>query len=176
MGLKRIETPLTADAVQSLKIGDRVLLSGTIYTARDQAHKRMAAAIENGKGLPFDITNAVVYYCGPAPARPGRVIGSCGPTTSSRMDAFSPALLKAGLRGMIGKGERGPEVVRAIKRYAGIYFAAVGGAGAYLAQQVTSARVIAYEDLGAEAVRRLVVRDFPLIVAIDAQGRNIFER
>lgn len=172
----KIETPLTSDKVKQLKAGDAVLLSGTIYTARDQAHKRMSAELSKGKKLPFDLRDAVIYYCGPAPARPGRPIGACGPTTSSRMDAFTPALLAAGLRGMIGKGERSKEVIRAMRRHAAVYFAAVGGAGALLARHVLSARVIAYEDLGTEAVRELVVKDFPLIVAIDAAGNNLYER
>lgn len=176
MKIQKVETPFTIEKARSLHAGDTVYLTGTVYTARDQAHKRMAAELARGKELPFDLRNAIIYYCGPTPARPGRVIGSCGPTTSSRMDAFTPALLAAGLRGMIGKGERGPDVIRALREHTGVYFAAVGGAGALLARHVTAARVIAYEDLGAEAIRELVVKDFPLIVAIDATGKDLYKR
>ncbi len=173
---KKLTTPLTQGKALSLKAGDRVLLSGTVYTARDQAHKRMTETLIEGRDLTFIPPGATIYYAGPAPARPGRPIGSCGPTTSARMDAFAPALMAAGVRGMIGKGERGGNVVDAIKTFKGVYFAAAGGAGALLARRVKSARVVAYEDLGPEAVRELVVDDLPLIVAIDAHGNNLFER
>lgn len=176
MKIRKVETPFTIEKARSLHAGDTVFLTGTVYTARDQAHKRMAAELARGTALPFDLRNAIIYYCGPTPARPGGVIGSCGPTTSSRMDGFTPALLAEGLRGMIGKGERGPEVIRAMRSHPSIYFAAVGGAGALLARHVTAARVIAYEDLGAEAIRELVVKDFPLIVAIDTTGKNLYKR
>ncbi|MDR0405974.1 MAG: Fe-S-containing hydro-lyase [Clostridiales bacterium] len=165
----RITAPLTAEAARELKAGDNVLISGTIYTARDAAHKRMTEE----DALPFDVKNAVIYYAGPAPARAGQVIGSCGPTTSGRMDAYAPALIAKGLTGMIGKGERSESVIAAMREHGAVYFGAVGGAGALIAKRVTAAEVIAYEDLGAEAVRRLTVVDFPAIVLIDARGNGI---
>ena len=158
-----------------LKAGESVLLSGTLYTARDAAHKRMVDAIERGEKLPFDIKGQTLYYTGPSPAPPGRVIGSAGPTTSSRMDEFTPRLLAAGLKGMIGKGPRSPEVREAIKKYRAVYFAAVGGAGALLSKTIVSAVVVAYEDLGPEAVLRLEVKDFPAIVINDISGRDLYE-
>ncbi len=173
--VKRINTPLTEDIVMSLKAGDNVLLSGIIYTGRDAAHKRFIQALEKGEGLPFDINGAVIYYVGPAPAKPGQPIGSAGPTTSYRMDAYTPALLDIGLKGMIGKGPRGEKVIESMKKNHAIYFAAIGGAAALIAKSVKEAEVVAYEDLGPEAVRKLVVEELPLIVAIDAHGNNLYE-
>ena len=175
MAAKRIETPLTEEKARALRSGDSVLLSGTIYTARDAAHKRIVEAMEKGEPLPFDPENAVIYYVGPTPARPGQAIGSAGPTTSYRMDAYSPALIARGQRGMIGKGKRGPAVVEAMKQHGAGYFGAIGGAGALLSKCVRSAEVIAYDDLGAEAVRRLTVEDLPLTVVIDCEGNNLYE-
>ena len=172
---KRISLPLTEDVAMSLKAGDEVLLSGVVYTSRDAGHKRMCEALERGEALPFDPQDATIYYVGPAPARPGRIIGSAGPTTSGRMDAYAPRMMEAGIRGMIGKGARLPEVVEAMKRHHAVYFGAVGGAGALLAGCVKEAELIAYEDLGAEALRRLVVEDMPLTVVIDCQGTNLYE-
>lgn len=172
---KVIHAPLRQEEIAALRAGDSVLLSGTIYTGRDAAHKRLCALIEEGKPLPFQMKNQVIYYAGPCPAKPGDVIGSCGPTTSYRMDAYAPALCDLGLIGMIGKGQRGEAVVDAIRRNGGVYFAATGGAGALIAASVTSARVIAFEDLGTEAIRELTVENLPLIVAIDAHGGNLYE-
>ncbi|MDO5300042.1 MAG: Fe-S-containing hydro-lyase [Clostridia bacterium] len=172
---KAIHAPLREEEVASLRAGDSVLLSGTIYTGRDAAHKRLCALIEEGRPLPFNMKNQVIYYAGPCPAKPGDAIGSCGPTTSYRMDAYAPVLCDLGLIGMIGKGQRGEAVVDAIRRNGGVYFAATGGAGALIATSVTSARVIAFEDLGTEAVRELTVENLPLIVAIDAHGGNLYE-
>jgi len=173
---KQIHAPLIAEEIASLRAGDSVLLSGTIYTGRDAAHKRMAALIEAGKLLPFDIRNQVIYYAGPCPAKPGDPIGSCGPTTSYRMDAYAPELCDLGLIGMIGKGQRSPEVIDAIRRNRGVYFAATGGAGALIAQCVKGVQVVAFEDLGTEAIRALEMENMPLIVAIDAQGGNLYEQ
>ena len=172
---KRISLPLTEDVAMSLKAGDEVLLSGVVYTSRDAGHKRMCEELERGEALPFDPQDATIYYVGPAPARPGRIIGSAGPTTSGRMDAYAPRMMEAGIRGMIGKGARLPEVVEAMKRHHAVYFGAVGGAGALLAGCVKEAELIAYEDLGAEALRRLTVEDMPLTVVIDCQGTNLYE-
>ena len=152
----------------------RVLLSGTIYTSRDAGHKRMCETLARGEKLPFDPENATIYYVGPTPAKPGQVIGSAGPTTSGRMDAYAPTLMAAGARGMIGKGARLPEVIEAMKTYDGIYFGAIGGAGALLARSITASELIAYEDLGAEALRKLTVVDMPLVVIIDSQGNNLY--
>jgi len=171
-----IDGPFTREKLASLKAGDSVLLSGTIYTARDAAHKRMVEALARGEELPFPIKDAVIYYVGPTPAREGQAIGSAGPTTSYRMDAYAPTLLDLGQTGMIGKGPRDRSVIDAMVRNGAVYFAAIGGAGALLSKAVVSAEVIAYEDLGAEAVRRLEVRDFPVIVAIDAKGGNLYDR
>ena len=170
----KLETPLTKDKIKDLKSGDSVLLSGTIYTARDAAHKRMIETLERGEKLPIEIENQTIYYAGPAPAKPGQVIGSCGPTTSGRMDAYAPTLIELGLTGMIGKGERTDEVVAAMKKHGAVYFGAIGGAGALISKCITSAEVIAYEDLGAEAIRRLTVEDFPLTVIIDTTGKNLY--
>ena len=172
---RRIHAPLLAKELETLRAGDSVLLSGTIYTGRDAAHKRLCALVEKGEPLPFDIRNQVIYYAGPCPAKPGDAIGSCGPTTSYRMDAYAPMLCDLGLIGMIGKGQRSPAVIDAIRRNGGVYFAATGGAGALIAGSVKAARVIAFEDLGTEAIRELQVEDLPLIVAIDAVGGNLYE-
>lgn len=171
----RIEPPLSDVNIEKLNAGDEVLISGIIYTARDMAHKRLCEAIEAGRQLPFELAGAVIYFVGPSPARPGRVIGAAGPTTSSRMDAFSPKLLARGLKAMIGKGYRGEEVRNALKKYKAVHFAAIGGAGALLSKHIVSAEVIAYEDLGAEAVRKLEVVDFPAIVAYDAHGNTVYK-
>ena len=170
-----IHTPLTKDEAQKLKAGDTVLLTGVIYTARDAAHKRMCEALERGEELPFPLQDAVIYYVGPTPAPPGRVIGSAGPTTSGRMDAYAPRLMEEGLRGMIGKGERTDAVIESMKKNGAVYFAATGGAAALLTSRIKAAKVIAWEDLGTEAVRRLEVEDFPLTVVIDAEGRDLYK-
>ena len=172
---KRITTPLTLEQVKDLKCGDSVLISGVIYTARDAAHKRLCELVAQGKELPFDPKDAVIYYVGPAPAKGDQVIGSAGPTTSGRMDAYAPTMMSVGARGMIGKGARLPEVVEAMKKYHGVYFGAIGGAGALLAKCIKKAELIAYEDLGAEALRRLEVEDMPLFVIIDSYGNNLYE-
>jgi len=171
-----ITTPLTEDIRENLKAGDEVLLTGTILTARDAAHKRLCDSLKKGKSLPLNLKNAVIYYCGPTPARPGRTIGSCGPTTSSRMDSFTPALISLGLGGMIGKGGRSDEVKSAIKRHKCVYFLATGGIGALLSTKVKSAKVILYNDLGPEAIYKLEVKDFPLLVGIDSKGRDLYDK
>lgn len=172
---KYVKVPLSDEDARSLKSGDYVYLTGTIYTARDAAHKRMQEALEKGEALPMEMKNNVIYYMGPSPAREGRPIGSAGPTTASRMDRYAPELLDLGLKGMIGKGKRSQAVVDAIVRNGAVYFAAVGGAGALLSRAITSSEVIAYDDLGTEAIRKLMVRDFPAIVVIDAEGNNLYE-
>ena len=172
---RKITLPLTKDLAKTLKAGDRVLLSGVIYTSRDAGHKRMCEALEKGESLPFDPTDATIYYVGPTPARPGAVVGSAGPTTSGRMDAYAPKMMSVGARGMIGKGARLPEVVEAMKKYSGVYFGAIGGAGALLSKCIKSAELVAYEDLGAEALRKLYVEDMPLTVIIDCEGNNLYE-
>ena len=172
---RTIQVPISKEDAKSLRAGDYVLLNGTIYTARDAAHKRMYEALAEGKELPLDWKGNVVYYMGPSPAREGRPIGSAGPTTASRMDKYAPRLLDLGLKGMIGKGKRSKEVADAIVRNGAVYFAAVGGAGALLSKSITSSEVIAYDDLGTEAIRRLTVNNFPVIVVIDAQGNNLYE-
>ncbi len=171
-----LKTPLTDEDLERLKTGDRVLISGVIYTARDAAHKRMIELLDSGQELPFDIRGQVIYYAGPAPAKPGAVIGSCGPTTSYRMDVYTPKLIQRGLKGMIGKGTRSREVKESMMIHKAVYFAAIGGLGAVLAKTVKEAEVIAYPDLGPEAIRRLVVEDFPAIVAIDVRGGDIYSR
>ena len=171
----RIHTPLTPEEARKLKSGDSVLLSGVVYTARDAAHKRLCQLVAEGKPLPMDVKNAVIYFVGPTPAKPGQAIGSAGPTTAYRMDAYSPTLIRQGLTGMIGKGKRGPEVVAAMQECGAVYFGAIGGAGALLSSCVKQAEIIAYEDLGAEAIRRLVVEDLPVTVIIDSQGRNLYQ-
>lgn len=170
-----LKTPLTKEKINELQAGDRVLISGTIYTARDAAHKRMVEALENGQKLPFDIRDQIIYYAGPCPARPGQVIGSCGPTTSGRMDAYAPLLIRKGLTGMIGKGLRSAQVVEAMIECGAVYFGAIGGAGALIAETVTAEEVVAYDDLGTEAVRKLNVEKFPAIVIIDCKGNNLYE-
>lgn len=172
---RRITLPLTEELAKSLHAGDRVLLTGTIYTSRDAGHKRMCEALEKGEKLPFDPADATIYYVGPTPAKPGQVIGSAGPTTSGRMDAYAPTMMSVGARGMIGKGARLPDVVDAMKKYSGVYFGAIGGAGALLAKCIKKAELIAYEDLGAEALRKLYVEDMPLVVIIDSEGNNLYE-
>lgn len=170
-----LTTPLTSAQAQQLKSGDTVLLSGTIYTARDAAHKRLCEALERGETLPLNLQNAVIYYAGPTPARPGEVIGSCGPTTSGRMDAYAPTLMRQGVIGMIGKGARSAQAVEAMKECGAVYFAAIGGAGAVMASCVKQAEVVCYDDLGSEAVRRLTVENMPLTVIIDNEGHNLYE-
>ena len=172
---KHITAPLTAEVCASLRVGDSVLLSGTVYTARDAAHKRLCQLAAEGKPLPFPVEDAVIYFVGPSPARPGQPIGSAGPTTSYRMDAYSPTLLRLGLKGMIGKGKRSQEVIETMKETGAVYFGAIGGAGALLAKCVKSAELVCYEDLGAEAIRKLEVENLPLTVVIDSEGNNLYE-
>ena len=182
--MKKITTPIKNKEIDKLKIGDVVLLTGIVYTARDQAHKRLVDTISKGKKLPIDLKDAIIYYCGPTKApqsltcsgRQGKIIGSCGPTTSSRMDTFTPILLKRGLKGMIGKGKRSKEVIQAIKKYGAVYFLTYAGCGALLSKYIRSAKPVAYKDLGPEAIYRLEVKDFPLIVGIDARGNDIYEK
>ena len=170
-----ITTPLTRDKVMELKAGDSCLISGVIYTARDAAHKRLCELVAAGKELPMDVADSIIYFVGPTPAKPGQAIGSAGPTTSYRMDAYSPILIEQGLTGMIGKGKRGPEVIDAMKKHGAVYFGAIGGCGALLSECIKEAEIVAYEDLGAEAIRRLVVKDFPVVVIIDSEGNNLYE-
>ncbi|MEA4900626.1 Fe-S-containing hydro-lyase [Desulfitobacterium sp.] len=172
----RIETPLTHEKLAQLKTGDNVLISGVIYTGRDAAHKKMVEALARGEELPFDVKDQVIFFVGPTPPKPGQVIGSAGPTTSYRMDVYSPILIERGLTGMIGKGLRSEEVVAAMKKYGAVYFGAIGGSGALLAKRITAAEVIAYPELGPEAVRRLEVKDFPVMVIIDQEGNNLYEK
>ena len=172
---RHINVPFDADIVKELKAGDYVYLTGTIYTARDAAHKRMNEALQNGEALPFDIEGNVIYYMGPSPAREGRPIGSAGPTTASRMDKYTPALLELGMRGMIGKGRRTEAVRESMMKNQAVYFAAVGGAGALLSKSILQAEVIAYEDLGTEAIRKLEIKDFPVIVVMDCEGNNLYD-
>lgn len=173
---RHIAVPLNREEAASLCVGDYVYLTGTIYTARDAAHKRMYEALEKGEELPLDIRDNVIYYMGPSPAKEGRVIGSAGPTTASRMDKYAPVLLDMGLRGMIGKGKRRQTVKEAVMRNGAVYFAAIGGAGALLSRSIIASEVIAYEDLGTEAIRKLKVRDFPVIVVMDAMGNDLYEK
>lgn len=172
---RHITAPLQQDTVKSLRAGDYVYITGTIYTARDAAHKRMSETLDEGGKLPFELEGNVIYYMGPSPAREGRPIGSAGPTTASRMDKYTPRLLDMGLKGMIGKGKRSEDVRQAVIRNGAVYFAAVGGAGALLSRSIESSEVIAYDDLGTEAIRRLQVKDFPVIVVIDSVGNNLYE-
>ena len=172
---KYISAPFKSEEIRDLKSGDYVYITGTIYTARDAAHKRMYEALEQGEKLPLDMENNVIYYMGPSPAREGRPIGSAGPTTASRMDKYAPSLLDLGLKGMIGKGKRSQAVSDAIVRNQAVYFAAVGGAGALLSKCIKKSEVIAYDDLGTEAIRKLEVENFPVIVVIDSQGNNLYE-
>lgn len=172
---KKIKAPISKEEASLLKAGDYVLITGTIYTARDAAHKRMQEALDRGEDLPFDICSNIIYYMGPSPAREGRPIGSAGPTTASRMDKYTPQLLDLGMGAMIGKGKRSQEVIDGIIRNGSVYFAAVGGAGALLSKRILSSEVIAYEDLGTEAIRKLKVEDFPVVVVIDSKGNNLYE-
>lgn len=172
---KHLETPLTEKKVKELHAGDYVYISGTVYTARDAAHKRMIETLEKGESLPFDMQNQIIYYLGPTPNREGQVIGSAGPTTSSRMDRYAPSLLDRGLKGMIGKGKRSEEVITSMKKNTAVYFAAVGGVGALLSKCITKSEVIAYDDLGTEAIRRLEVKNLPVITVIDCDGNNLYE-
>lgn len=171
----KITTPLTREKVNSLKAGDSCLISGTIYAARDAAHKRLCKLIDENKPLPLNIKDSIIYFVGPTPAKPCDVIGSAGPTTSYRMDAYSPDLIKLGLTGMIGKGKRGTEVIEAMKTHRAVYFGAIGGCGALLSKCIKKSEIIAYEDLGAEAILRLYVEDFPVVVVIDSNGNNLYE-
>ena len=171
---KRITPPLTDDVVEDLKAGDQVLITGTVYTARDAAHKRLVDLLDKGEKLPFDVKGQLIYFVGPTPPKPGQPIGSAGPTTSYRMNAYTPRIIEAGQKGMIGKGEMGPDVVAAMKKHKAVYLAAVGGAGALIAKSIEAAEVIAYDDLGAEAIRKLTVKDFPAIVALDCHGGNLY--
>ena len=170
-----ITVPMSRETARTLKAGDSVLLSGVIYTARDAAHKRLCELAAQGKELPLDVKDAVIYFVGPTPAKPGEVIGSAGPTTAYRMDAYSPTLIRLGLTGMIGKGKRSPEVVAAMQECGAVYFGAIGGCGALLSRCIKKAEIIAYEDLGAEAIRRLEVENFPVVVIIDSEGNNLYE-
>lgn len=172
---KKISTPLTEEISKTLRAGDSILLSGIVYTARDAAHGRLINLLDEGKELPLNINGEVIYYVGPTPEKPGEVIGSAGPTTSYRMDSYAPRLLDLGLKGMIGKGARNEEVISAIKRNNAIYFGAIGGAGALISKCIKSSEVIAYDDLGAEAIRKLEVKDMPLVVIIDTGGNNLYE-
>ena len=172
---KHISTPLTTDKVTDLSAGDYVYITGTIYTARDAAHKRLYEALMMGAEIPLELKNNIIYYLGPTPEREGQVIGSAGPTTSSRMDKYTPMLLDLGLKGMIGKGRRSSEVIEAMVKNKAVYFAAVGGAGALLSKKIKASKVIAYEDLGTEAIRELYVEDFPVIVVVDTNGNNLYE-
>lgn len=173
--IKKVTAPLTKEQLKDLHSGDDVLITGVIYTARDAAHKRLCELLAEGKELPFDVKDSIIYYVGPTPAKEGQAIGSAGPTTSYRMDAYSPAMITAGQTGMIGKGKRGPEVIEAMKQHGAVYFGAIGGAGAYLSRCIKKAEVVCYEDLGSEAVRRLEVVDFPAFVIIDSEGNNLYE-
>jgi fumarate hydratase subunit beta len=171
----KLHTPLTNEKTQTLKAGDSILLSGIIYSARDAAHKRLIDLLNEGKELPLNIKDETIYYVGPSPAKPGNVIGSAGPTTSYRMDAYAPALMDIGLKGMIGKGARNDEVIEAIKRNKAIYFGAIGGAAALIGKSIVKSEIIAYEDLGAEAIMKMEVKDMPLVVIIDSEGNNLYE-
>ena len=171
-----VNLPLTEEKARQLRCGDTVYLTGEVYTSRDAGHKRMVELLSRGEDLPFDPRNATIYYVGPSPARPGQVIGSAGPTTSGRMDAYAPRLLSVGARGMIGKGARSPEVIEAMKRYSGVYFGAIGGAGALLAKCIKKAELIAWEDLQSEALRKLWVENMPLVVVIDCEGNDLYEK
>ena len=173
--LKEVKLPLTDEAIKDLRAGDNVLLTGVIYVARDAAHKRLVEALDNHKTLPFDIKGQTIYYMGPAPAKPGQVIGSAGPTTSGRMDSYAPRLMEAGLKAMIGKGNRSKAVREAMVKYKCVYFAAIGGTGALIAKSIKKAEIVAYEELGAEAIRKLEVKDFPVTVINDIYGRDLYE-
>ncbi len=170
-----ITLPFTDEIIKKLRSGDRITISGVLYTARDAAHKRMCEQLERGEPLPFDPVGATIYYAGPCPAKPGRAVGSCGPTTSERMDAYTPTLLDAGLKAMIGKGQRSPLVIEAIKKHGCIYLGAIGGAGALYSKCITKMEMIAYEDLGPESIKKLTVKEMPLTVIIDACGNNLYD-
>ncbi|MBQ9952494.1 MAG: Fe-S-containing hydro-lyase [Clostridia bacterium] len=172
---KIITTPLTREKIRELKSGESVYITGTIYTARDAAHKRLCELVAQGKELPMEIQDAIIYFVGPTPAKPGQAIGSAGPTTSYRMDAYSPTLISIGQTGMIGKGKRSPEVIAAMKEHGAVYFGAIGGCGALLSKCIKKAEIVAYEDLGAEAIRKLEVEEFPVVVIIDSEGNNLYE-
>lgn len=172
--MKKITVPLSDDIIPDLKAGDMVEISGTLYTARDAAHKKMIDLLQAGKELPFDIRNQVIYYVGPCPEREGQVIGSAGPTTSGRMDAYTPSLLELGLKGMIGKGARNEKVIESMVKHKAVYFGAIGGAGALLSEKIISSELIAFPELGTEAVRKIEVRDFPAVVIIDSYGNNLY--
>ena len=173
--MKKIQTPFTREDTRTLKAGDACLITGVIYTARDAAHKRLCELVDQNKPLPMDMENAIIYFVGPTPAKPGQVIGSAGPTTAYRMDAYSPKLIAIGQTGMIGKGKRSAEVIAAMKEYGAVYFGATGGCGALLSKCIKKSEVVAYDDLGAEAIRRLEVEDFPVTVIIDSEGNNLYE-
>lgn len=173
--IKKIQAPLTEETIQSLHAGDFVHITGYIYTARDAAHKRMYEALSSGEKLPFDIRDQIIYYVGPTPAKPGEIVGSAGPTTSGRMDKYTPTMIEQGMRGMIGKGLRSKEVIEACKKYHAVYFVAIGGAAAVIAQSIKGEEMIAYEDLGPEAIRKYTVVDFPAIVCIDIDGRDFYK-
>ena len=173
--MKKLQTPFTREDARALKAGDACLITGVIYTARDAAHKRLCELVAQGKPLPIEMENAIIYFVGPTPAKPGQVIGSAGPTTSYRMDAYSPTLIALGQTGMIGKGKRSGEVIDAMKQHGAVYFGATGGCGALLSKCIKKSEIVAYEDLGAEAIRRLEVEDFPVTVIIDSEGNNLYE-
>lgn len=173
--MRNITSPIDPDIIQDLRAGDQVLISGTVYVARDAAHKKMVEALDKGEALPFDITGQTIYYMGPSPAKPGEIIGAAGPTTSGRMDAYAPRLMEVGLRAMIGKGLRTPEVKAALKKHRAVYLAAIGGAGALISKTIKSAEVVAYEELGAEALRKLTVQDLPATVINDTHGGDLYE-
>lgn len=172
----KLSTPLTLEKIKMLRAGDQVLITGLIYTGRDAAHQRLVDCIKNNEALPFDLKDQIIYYVGPAPAKPGAVIGSCGPTTSYRMDDLTKPLLDLGLKGMIGKGQRNEVVINSMKENGAVYFAAIGGAGALIANSIKASKVIAYDDLGSEAIRELLVEDFPCLVVIDSEGNNMYTR
>ncbi len=176
METKRIKLPLSEDAIYQLRAGDSVLLSGILLTGRDAAHQRLIQTLREGKELPVQLAGATIFYVGPSPTPPGKVIGAAGPTTSGRMDSYTPELLQIGLKGMIGKGQRSPEVIAAIRQYGAVYFAALGGAGALVAKAIRTAEVVCYPDLGTEAIHRFEVEDFPVIVAIDAAGNDLYQQ
>lgn len=173
--MKKIQTPFTREDTRTLKAGDSCLITGVIYTARDAAHKRLCELVDQNKPLPMDMENAIIYFVGPTPAKPGQVIGSAGPTTAYRMDAYSPKLIAIGQTGMIGKGKRSAEVIAAMKEYGAVYFGATGGCGALLSKCIKKSDIVAYDDLGAEAIRRLEIEDFPVTVIIDSEGNNLYE-
>lgn len=174
--IKNLSAPLNREDILQLHMGDEILINGTVYAARDAAHKNMVESMDQGEELPFDVNGQIIYYVGPCPAPPGKIIGSAGPTTSGRMDAYAPSLIEKGLRAMIGKGNRSQGVIAAMKKFNAVYLAAVGGAGAYLAQKITAVETIAYPELGPEALLKMQVKDFPCVVAIDVYGNNIYDR